>query len=200
MKLRNCCTFALLAAVLGLASMSGQAAVFSWSTVLDELQAGQLPFGTSNPNDEPARPTSSGTGTGFGTYDDVLHILNWNFTITGLSSPATLAHFHFGAPGAFRGPVRIETPSLDIGALLGNTSGSFSGSQDFDDPFTPGLPPGGVPQLASELLAGNWYINIHTRNFGAGEIRGQIGIPEPATAALVGLGLLGFATVRRRKI
>jgi len=191
------------AAALSLASFPAGATVINWSSTLDETQAGQLPGGTSNPNDDPNFPASSGTGTGFGTYDTVTHVLTWNFTISGLSSAARLAHFHFGAPGLFRGPIRIETPSLDIGPpfgdLLGNTGGSFAGSQDFDDPFTPGLPAGGIAQLQSELLAGNWYINIHTVNFGAGEIRGQINIPEPTTFALLGLGLAGLAASRRRK-
>ena len=52
-------------------------------------------------------------------------------------------------------------------------------------------------QLAN-LLAGNTYINIHTPLFGGGEIRGQILVPEPATA---GVMLIGAATalVRRRR-
>lgn len=188
-----------VALVLALFAIPAQAALLSWQSLLDENQAGQLAGGTSNPNNALGLPESSGTGTGFGTYDTISHVLTWNFTINGLGSRATLAHFHFGAPGVFRGPIRIETPSLDIGALAGATSGSFSGSQDFDDPFTPGLPAGGVAQLESELLAGNWYINIHTANFAAGEIRGQIEIPEPGSLALMGLGLTCLAALRRRR-
>lgn len=191
---------ACLTATVGLFSFPATATLISWHSALDEFQAGQLQAGTSNPNNDPLLPTSSGTGTGFGTYDTDTHIFTWNITVSGLGSAATVAHFHFGAPGVFRGPVRIETPSLDIGALAGATSGSFSGSQDFDDPFTPGLPAGGVAQLASELLAGNWYINIHTRNFGAGEIRGQVQIAEPATLGLLGLGVVGLFGIRKRKV
>lgn len=162
------------------------AAVVSWNTSLDDIQAGQLTAGTSNPDGDPARPDSSGTGTGFGTYDTTTHVFTWNVTVSGLGSDATVAHFHFGAPGVFRGPVRIETPTLDIGALAGATAGSFSGSQDLDDAFTPGLPAGGLAQLEAEILAGDWYLNIHTRNFAAGEIRGQVTIvPEPPIALLL---------------
>lgn len=182
-----------------LATATAKAALVTWVSSLDENQAGQLTAGTANPDGDPALPDSSGSGLGIGTYDTITHVFTWNVFITGLGSPATLAHFHFGAPGVFRGPVRIETPTLDIGTLAGATDGSFSGSLDFDDPFTPGVPAGGVAQLQSELLAGNWYLNIHTQNFGAGEIRGQVfSIYEPATALLLGLGFVGMWRGRRR--
>ena len=53
------------------------------------------------------------------------------------------------------------------------------------------------------LLAGRSYINLHTDLYPSGEIRGQINpIPEPSTYALMlaGLGLVGLATARRRKL
>lgn len=55
-------------------------------------------------------------------------------------------------------------------------------------------------QLAG-ILSNQAYINFHTVGFTGGEIRGQIirNVPEPATALLFGLGLLGIGTAARRR-
>jgi hypothetical protein len=74
---------------------------------------------------------------------------------------------------------------------------------------------GGPPVIANavlraaqeaDILAGLWYLNLHTSAFGAGEIRGQVSVASPP-AAVFGPGLLlvmplmvaaGFALVRRQ--
>ena len=62
---------------------------------------------------------------------------------------------------------------------------------------------GGIAQ-AADLLAGLWYINIHTAAFPGGEIRGQVRqvtstVPEPGTLALFGIGLFGIGLAKRRR-
>lgn len=94
---------------------------------------------------------STGTGTGSFTIDTVLNTLSFNVTFSGLSSTETDAHIHAGPPGV-------------------------SGSIIFVLPL--GSPKMGVwnyPEAQeANILNGDTYVNIHTVNFGGGEIRGQI--------------------------
>ncbi len=51
----------------------------------------------------------------------------------------------------------------------------------------------------ADLLAGLWYLNLHTASSPGGEIRGQVNVvPEPTTLTLLAGGLLLMA-VRRRE-
>ena len=61
---------------------------------------------------------------------------------------------------------------------------------------------GAMTALTNGLNAGQAYLNIHTSEFGGGEIRGFLApIPEPETYALMlaGLGLVGWVASRRRQ-
>ncbi len=54
------------------------------------------------------------------------------------------------------------------------------------------------------LVASNpsgWYVNVHSVGFEGGAVRGQlhrVRLPEPGTAGLLLLGLIGVAGLRRR--
>lgn len=74
----------------------------------------------------------------------------------GLSGAITGTHLHFGKKGA-DGGVAVNLTSLINGSTV-------AGDVDVST----------VPGLADSLVAGNVYVNLHTANNAAGELRGQL--------------------------
>jgi hypothetical protein len=98
------------------------------------------------PNSSPAN------GTLTATYDTGSEKLSWKGSYSGLSGPATAAHFHSGEAGK-NGPVAVPiTPATS----------PFEGSATLTD------------AQANDLLAGKLYVNVHTEANKGGEIRGQV--------------------------
>jgi hypothetical protein len=98
---------------------------------------------------------SKGSGSVDVTYDTASKNLSWKGTYSGLTGPATAAHFHAGAPGKNGGVV--------VPIFAGPTAKSpFEGSKTLTD------------AQAAELMKGDWYVNVHTAANKAGEIRGQV--------------------------
>ena len=87
------------------------------------------------------------------TLDKGTNVLTWKITYSGLSGPATMAHFH--------GP-----------AMPGSNAGV---AVPFSSPVSPieGSATLSAMQVA-DLMAGKWYANIHTAANPGGEIRGQV--------------------------
>jgi len=99
-------------------------------------------------------PTDSkGSGSVTATYDTASKKLSWKGTVSGLSGPATAAHFHAGEAGKNGG---VVVP------IAGADKGSFEGSATLTD------------EQAADLMAGKWYVNVHTAANKAGELRGQV--------------------------
>jgi hypothetical protein len=103
------------------------------------------------PNQSPA------TGTATVTLDSATNAITWSGTFSGLTGPATAAHIHGPAP-----------VGKNAGVILWiSTKGS-----PFNSPFqgTDKL----TPEQAADLVAGNYYVNIHTAANPGGEVRGQL--------------------------
>ncbi len=95
---------------------------------------------------------SPGTGSATMTFDTATNLFSWNITWQNLNAPAVAAHFHGPAlPNQNAGvqvPIGIVSPEIGNAIL--------------------------TAVQAADLLAGLWYINIHTPFSFGGEIRGQV--------------------------
>jgi CHRD domain-containing protein/PEP-CTERM motif-containing protein len=166
-------------------------------------------FALSGANEVPAN-ASPATGFASIVLDPTAQTLQLNVSFSGLSSPDMAAHIHCCAPLGTNAGVATTVPAFP-GFPLGVTSGTYmSPVFDLTQPliYNPAFVTleGGLPQAEAALIAGleanETYLNIHTASFPGGEIRGQVtraSVPEPATLALVGLGLAGLSFARRRK-
>ena len=97
--------------------------------------------------------TSKGSGTADVTYDTASKKLSWKVTFSGLTGPATAAHFHGPAEAGKNAAVVVPIPG---------TASPMEGSATLTD------------AQAAELTGGKWYVNVHTAANKGGEIRGQV--------------------------
>jgi hypothetical protein len=100
-------------------------------------------------------PPNSSTGTGSAdvTFDTASKLLTWKVTYSGLTGAATMAHFHGPAEAGKNAPVVVPIP---------NPASGVDGNATLTD------------AQAADLVAGKYYINVHTDTNKGGEIRGQV--------------------------
>ena len=106
-------------------------------------------------NEVPAVNTAA-TGRIDAVLDQNTRVFRWKMAYSGLSGPATAAHYH--------GPAAIgknAPPSLPIPTPTQNTS---EGQATL------------TPAQVEDLMAGRWYANVHTAAHPGGEIRGQMSL------------------------
>ncbi|KAF1029979.1 MAG: hypothetical protein GAK40_00245 [Burkholderia plantarii] len=110
------------------------------------------------PSSEVPPTATQGSGALAATFDTTTHTLVWSVTYSGLTGPATAAHFHGPAPVGQNAGVQVPIAKDALASPI-------HGSAVLDD------------QQVTDLMAGKWYFNVHTKAHPAGEIRGQV---EPA--------------------
>lgn len=98
--------------------------------------------------------TSAGAGRVEATLDKSTHVLTWTVTYDGLSGPVKAGHFH--------GPAYAGSNANVALGFTGQVESPIKGSATLT-----------AAQVA-ELMAGQWYVNLHTAANPGGEVRGQV--------------------------
>jgi hypothetical protein len=107
------------------------------------------------PSSEVPPRVSHGHGALDATFDTATRTLTWTASYAELSGPATMAHFHGPAPVGQNAKVQVP---IDKNALASPIKGSATLTE----------------QQVTDLMAGQWYFNVHTAQNPTGEIRGQV--------------------------
>ena len=133
---------------------------------LSYIRSAQTPYVARllGANEVPTAGPTTGAGAAAFTFDfiDATHTqVCWDLSYGGITTP-TLAHIHRGAAGT-TGPPVVPDPNVATSLLpLGPTSATGCAAID--------------PALVTEITTtpSNFYVDVHTSDFPAGAIRGQL--------------------------
>jgi len=125
-----------------------------------------------------------GTGKFTGTLSEDKTSISWTLTWSGLTGPAAAAHIHFGQPqntgsvvvffcGGGGRPACPDGPGHS-----GTVTGTWTAADILAVP-SQGVAAGDFAGFLRILRVKLGYANIHTPQFPAGEIRGQVSVREP---------------------
>jgi hypothetical protein len=104
---------------------------------------------------------TAATGSADLSYDPSTRTLTWSVAYSGLTGAATMVHIHGPAAEGKNAPPLIWLS--EKGATVANpTKGNATLT----------------PEQAQQMMAGEWYINVHTQANPNGEIRGQVMPPK----------------------
>ncbi len=131
-----------------------------WTSAAARAAAKSIQIPLSGQQQVPPVQTN-GSGTADLSYDPANRHLTWNITYQDLSSPVTMAHIHGPAPQGQNAGVQVWLTKKGE-----PVSSPIKGSATL------------TPDEAKMLMSGTSYINVHTKDHPAGEIRGQIAPPS----------------------
>jgi hypothetical protein len=123
--------------------------------------------------------SANGTGTLHLDLDKEARTITFKETFSGLTSPVTQSHIHLGEIHTAGGVTVFFCTNLNNAPVQpcpaggGTITGTITGANVIALPAQ-GLPAGDFDALVDLLENRSGYVNVHTTNFPAGEIRGQI--------------------------
>lgn len=107
----------------------------------------------SGANEVPAN-ASAGSGTLDASLDKQSNVLTWTVSYSGLTGPVKAGHFHGPAAAGANAGVAL--------GFTGSVESPIKGSATLS------------AAQAADVLAGKWYVNLHTAANPGGELRGQV--------------------------
>ena len=135
--------------------------LISCSDDTEEVERDNIYYGTISMTGAQETPavTTSATGSIDANYNRLTKTLSYNIVFSGLVDSAVAAHIHG------LGEVGVKADIVQTFANFPRRkAGSYSGSLLID----------GVKFTEEYLLGGRYYINIHSKTYSGGEIRGQL--------------------------
>lgn len=140
----------------------GAAAVLAFSLFAGAASAAPMSFDVPLSGAEQVPPVNTpGSGVAHLTYDPATHMLSWRITYENLSGPVTMGHIHGPAARGRNAGVKIWLTEKGKEAASPITGEASLSAED-----------------EKEMMAGEWYINLHTKAHPGGEVRGQILPPK----------------------